>query len=259
MHLSGKRGPAPYFTNYVKQQLIDRYGSGPGVRRRAEGEDDDRPRTSSSFARQAITKWLTDPNGPSAALVAVDPRNGKVLGDDRRQQLPQEPVQPRRPGRAPAGLVLQAVRARDGARAGISPDDDVRVRAGRRFRSATSVWYVHNYENSDLGRIYARDARPSSRTTRSTRSSRSSSGRRRSSELRSELGITSPLKTYFAIGLGAEAVNPLEMARAFSTFANRRRRVDGAVFGNRPRRDLGCPQRDRAGRRRQPCRSSGPC
>ena len=34
------------------------------------------------------------------------------------------------------------------------------------------------------------------------------------------LGITSPLKSYFAIGLGAEAVNPLEMARAFSAFAN---------------------------------------
>ena len=27
VHLSGARGPAPYFTNYVQQQLIDRYGS----------------------------------------------------------------------------------------------------------------------------------------------------------------------------------------------------------------------------------------
>ena len=26
IHLSGKRGPAPYFTNYVEQQLVDRYG-----------------------------------------------------------------------------------------------------------------------------------------------------------------------------------------------------------------------------------------
>src|SRR5207253_701120 len=49
------------------------------------------------------------------------------------------------------------------------------------------------------------------------------------------LGITSPLKSYFAIGLGAEAVNPLEMARAFSAFANGGRRIDGAAFGNHPR------------------------
>ena len=43
------------------------------------------------------------------------------------------------------------------------------------------------------------------------------------------------LNGYFAIGLGAEAVNPLEMARAFSTFANGGRRIDGSIFGNRPR------------------------
>ena len=42
----------------------------------------------------------------------------------------------------------------------------------------------------------------------------------RSRDTAKTLGITSPLKTYFAIGLGAEAVNPLEMARAFSAFAN---------------------------------------
>src|SRR5207244_1006508 len=43
------------------------------------------------------------------------------------------------------------------------------------------------------------------------------------------------LNPYFAIGLGADAVSPLDMARAFSTFANEGRRVDGAAFGNQPR------------------------
>ena len=54
-------------------------------------------------------------------------------------------------------------------------------------------------------------------------------------ETAKKLGITSPLKNYLAIGLGAEAVNPLEMARAFSTFANGGLRIDGAAFGNHPR------------------------
>jgi membrane peptidoglycan carboxypeptidase len=49
------------------------------------------------------------------------------------------------------------------------------------------------------------------------------------------LGIKSELNDYLAIGLGAEAVNPLEMARAFSTFANGGRRIDGSIFKNRPR------------------------
>jgi membrane peptidoglycan carboxypeptidase len=50
-----------------------------------------------------------------------------------------------------------------------------------------------------------------------------------------ELGITTRLHSYYAIGLGAEAVNPLEMARAFSGFANGGVRVDGSLFGNSPR------------------------
>jgi membrane carboxypeptidase/penicillin-binding protein len=49
------------------------------------------------------------------------------------------------------------------------------------------------------------------------------------------LGINSHLNDYFGIGLGVEAVNPLEMARAFSTFANNGARVDGHLLGNVPR------------------------
>src|SRR5207253_9450452 len=49
------------------------------------------------------------------------------------------------------------------------------------------------------------------------------------------LGVTSRLHPYFAIGLGAEPVNPLEMARAYSAFDNGGTRVDGSLFGNTPR------------------------
>ena len=42
------------------------------------------------------------------------------------------------------------------------------------------------------------------------------------------LGITSPLNAYLSIGLGAEAVNPLEMARAYATFAHGGQRIDGS-------------------------------
>ncbi|TMK35126.1 MAG: hypothetical protein E6G64_00410, partial [Actinobacteria bacterium] len=49
------------------------------------------------------------------------------------------------------------------------------------------------------------------------------------------LGITRHLNPYFAIGLGADPVSPLEMARAFSTFADDGARVDGSAFGNHPR------------------------
>ena len=49
------------------------------------------------------------------------------------------------------------------------------------------------------------------------------------------LGIQSPIKGYFSVTLGGEAVNPLEMARAYATFANGGQRIDGALIGNVPR------------------------
>jgi membrane peptidoglycan carboxypeptidase len=49
------------------------------------------------------------------------------------------------------------------------------------------------------------------------------------------LGIKSHLRNWFAIGLGAQAVNPLEMARAFAVFANGGKRIDGSILGDQPR------------------------
>src|SRR4029450_12154739 len=96
------------------------------------------------------------------------------------------------------------------------------------------VWSVHNYENSDLGRISLATATEGSDNTVSAQLTQLV-GPNNIVRTARRLGITSPLKSYFAIGLGAEAVNPLEMARAFSAFANGGRRIDGAAFGNRPR------------------------
>ncbi len=50
------------------------------------------------------------------------------------------------------------------------------------------------------------------------------------------MGIRSPLNGFYSIGLGTEAVNPLEMARAYAGFANGGRRIDGSLRqANQPR------------------------
>jgi membrane peptidoglycan carboxypeptidase len=49
------------------------------------------------------------------------------------------------------------------------------------------------------------------------------------------LGVRSELDPYYAIGLGVEAVNPLESARAYGSFASGGSRIDGSLLGNRPR------------------------
>ncbi len=48
-------------------------------------------------------------------------------------------------------------------------------------------------------------------------------------------GIMTPLQGYFAIGLGAEPATPIDMARAYTAFADGGNRIDGSIFGNQPR------------------------
>src|SRR5205807_8014531 len=78
VRLPGIQGPAPYFANYVKQQLISKYGT-----RRVFGGGLNVQTTIDlrlqRLARKAIESVLTDPNGPSAALVAIRPRTGEIV------------------------------------------------------------------------------------------------------------------------------------------------------------------------------------
>src|SRR4029079_12740666 len=70
-------GPPPYFAEYVKQQLIDHYGSGKvfgGGLRVTTSIDLELQR----LARISVNDLLGT-KGPSAALVAIDPRDGRVL------------------------------------------------------------------------------------------------------------------------------------------------------------------------------------
>jgi len=234
VRLPGTQSPkAPlYFTNYVKQLLVDRYGTarvfGGGLRVKTSID-----LGLQTIARRAITKWLPAETGPSAALVAVDPRDGRVLamvgGDNYRKSQFNLAVQGhRQSGSAFKPFVLATALVQ-----GISPTTSfeskpVTISLGDR------LWYVNNYEGHNLGRIDLGTATAYSDNTVYAQLT-NVVGPRNVARTAQALGITSPLKGYFAIGLGAEAVNPLEMARAFSSFANGGSRVDGSLLGNHPR------------------------
>ena len=128
MRLPGTEGPAQHFVNYVKQQLIDEYGSskvfGGGLKVKTTIDLE-----LQTMARQAISKWLTTPDGPSAALVAIDPRDGAVramVGGNnyRKSQFNLAVQSERQPGSAFKPFVLA-----DGAAAGDLAGDDVRLGA----------------------------------------------------------------------------------------------------------------------------------
>jgi penicillin-binding protein 1A len=232
VRLPGIRGPAQYFVEYVKQQLIPYYGSGEvfGGGLKVYTSIDLRLQQQ---AKDAIDKWLTKADGPAAALVAMDPRDGRILAmvggsSFSKSQFNLAVQGERQPGSAFKPFVLAAALRQGIATQTTFVSKPTVVDIGDR------LWSVRNYEGNYLGRIDLRTATVYSDNAVYAQLT-SVVGPAAVRRTASSLGIKSPLQDYFAIGLGAEAVNPLEMARAYATIANGGDRIDGSVLGDLPR------------------------
>ena len=232
VRLPGIAGPAPYFVNYVKQELIGKYGSsqvfGRGYRVYTSIDLE-----LQQVARRAVARWLANPNGPTAALVAIEPRSGRVLAmyggnNYRRSQFNLAVQGQRQPGSSFKPFVLATALAQGISPTATFPSKPVTIQADER------LWLVKNYENAYLGTANLETATAQSDNAVYAQLT-DLVGPRAVVRTAHSLGITSPLRPYFAIGLGAEAVNPLEMAHAFASFATGGKRVDGRVFKQRPR------------------------
>jgi len=226
------RGPGGYFANYVTQQLVDKYkargvfGGGLTVRTTLDLE-------LQKIGHRAIARWLKDDNGPAAALVAIDPRDGSVKamigGSNFRESQFNLAVQ----GERQAGSAFKPFVLTAALKQGISPATTF-VSKPQTIFIGDKYWPVSNYEDEYLGSTDLTTATIHSDNAVYAQLT-ALVGPKAVRRAAQQLGITSRLNDYFAIGLGAEAVNPLEMARAFSTFANRGRRIDGSIFRNLPR------------------------
>ena len=95
-------------------------------------------------------------------------------------------------------------------------------------------WSVHNYDDVYLGSVTLETATVHSDNAVYADLTQLVGPRAVAATAR-RLGIKSRLNPYFAIGLGAESVNPLELARAFSAFPMNGYRIDSKIFGNNPR------------------------
>ena len=232
VRLPGTEGPAQHFVNYVKQQLIDEYGQtkvfGGGLRVRTTIDLE-----LQQTARDAISKWLTDADGPSAALVAIDPRDGAVRamigGNNYRKSQFNLAVQGvRQPGSSFKPFVLATA-----LRQGISP--------ATRFESEPQSidlgdrdWVVGELRRRLLrqrrpregdGRVRQRRLRPADAARRLEEGGRDGEAARDPEQARRLLRDR-------ARRGGRDAAR----ARArYATIANGGERADGSIFGNRPR------------------------
>jgi penicillin-binding protein 1A len=224
---------APYFANYVKDQLVKHFGPGRtfggGLRVTTTLDVD-----MQQIARDAIKKVLPpDNSGPTATLVVLDAHSGAVLamvgGENyHRSQFNLATQGERQPGSSFKPFVLATALRANIAPSSVLTSKPVTINADGR------QWEVNNYEGEYLGPIDLTKAIAYSDNSVFSQLT-AIVGPRNVRDTAKALGITTKLRGYFAIGLGAEPATPLEMARAYSSFADGGARIDGSIFGNEPR------------------------
>jgi penicillin-binding protein 1A len=232
VRLPAGKSRQPYFAEYVKQQLIPYYGSGTvfGAGLKIYTSID---LEIQRLAEEAIKEWLPDKHGPAASLVAIDPRDGRVLAMVGGRNFHKSQFNLAVQGERQAGSSFKPFVLATALSQGISPQTTFTSKPTV-INLGDKLWAVNNYENSYLGTIDLNDATTYSDNAVYAQLT-AQVGPKNVARMASRLGITSHLNDYFAIGLGVNAVNPLEMARAFGTFANGGERIDGSLLGNRPR------------------------
>jgi penicillin-binding protein 1A len=210
----------PYFFSYVRDQLIAEYGSNTvrsgGLRVYTTID----PRLQLAAAK-AIRDTLYLRDDPAAAVVSINPADGAIramtaVTPGRTGNQFNLVAQARRqPGSTFKVFVLTAA-----IEQGMNPSSTYYVSAPFHYQPDpyTSAWDVQTYDHS-----YSGSSSVTSATLRSDNTVYAQLtldvGPEKVAEMAHRLGIVSALDIVPAMGLGADAISPLEEASAFATLA----------------------------------------
>jgi penicillin-binding protein 1A len=215
---------APYFVEYVKQELIKNYGVNKVFRGGFEIYTTLDPNMQ-TYAQDAIKEILPDPEDPTGAMVAMDPTNGYIKAmvggrDFNTMKFNLASQSKRQPGSTFKVFALIAALEQ-----GISPYMTFNPNGPIEFDIPNSKpWEISNYmgekypDNSEMNIVEA--------TVKSVNVVYSQLimrvGGDAVSRIANAMGIQTPLEGYPAIGLGGltTGVSPLEVCTAFSTIAD---------------------------------------
>jgi len=215
----------PYFFHYVDHQLVSQYGQ-PVVERGGlrVGTTID-PRLE-ALANHAIAGVLRHRDDPASALVAIDPRNGKVRamsvyvpsGQRLLFNLASQ-------GHRQAGSAFKPFTLAAALEHGISLDQyyngppEMTITDPRCMNGYHTYWDVHNNADESEGTMNLIDATANSVNTIFAQLV-TQVGPPAVVRMAHRLGIESQLKPVCSITLGTQAVSPLEMTNAYATLAD---------------------------------------
>jgi penicillin-binding protein 1A len=240
---------AGYFTSWVQQQVIERYGAPrafDGGLRIKTTLDLDLQRA----AEQSVNAYLAEPSGPSASLVAIENSTGEVRAMVGGRSYAESPFNLATNGERQPGSSFKAFDLAAALEAGISPESTWASRQKVFIVPNTGgqeKFVVHNDEGSYTGSNTLTGA-----TAYSDNSIYAEVGLKvtthRIARLAHAMGITTPLSTNPAMTIGGltVGVTPLDMAHAYETIAHGGRRVSGTLA--EPGEPVGIQEVDGGGR-----------
>jgi penicillin-binding protein 1A len=212
----------PYFFSYVRDQLIAEYGSNTVRSGGLRVYTTINPRLQRAAAK-AIRDTLYLRNDPAAAIVSINPANGAIramtaVTPGRTGNQFNLVAQARRqPGSTFKTFVLTAA-----IEQGMNPDSTYYTSSPFHYQPDpyTPAWDVSTYDHSYSGTISVTSATLASDNTVYAQLTLDV-GPENVAEMAHRLGIQSALDVVPAMGLGADAISPLEEASAYATLAAR--------------------------------------
>lgn len=215
-----ERAKVPYFTTWVKQQVVDRYGA----RRAFTGGL--RIKTTIDLrvqraAERVVNKWLSRPDGPQASLVAIDNDTGEVRAMVGGRNYDEAPFNLATQGQRQPGSSFKPFILATALRNGISPGSVWSSKKQEIHSKAYGCDFtVNNYENAYLGSTTLANALTYSDNAVYAQVGLKV-GLRKVANTAKRMGIRTPISRNCAMTLGGlrEGVTPLDMAHAYQTFA----------------------------------------
>lgn len=212
---------APYFVEYVRKLMINKYGTKRFLRGGLSIYTTIDPKMQ-EYAEQAIKTTLNRPGDPSASLVSVDPKTGYIKamvgGRDFRGNEFNLAVQ----GQRQAGSAFKTFVLVTALEKGIPTDKSYNGSSPIviRMPGPGPDWKVQNFGNSSYGTIPLREATVKSVNVVFAQLVMQV-GAANVAEVAKRMGIQSPVDEFPAVALGGltKGVSALDMASAYGTLA----------------------------------------
>jgi penicillin-binding protein 1A len=214
----------PYFFGYVDQQLVSQYGQRIVESGGLHVQTTINPRLQ-RLANQAIRAHLRVRTDPASALVAIDPRNGKVkamavyVPSGQRLQFNLASQGHRQAGSAFKPFTLAAALEHGISLYSYYSGPSAMTIPDLRCATGDTLWDVHNNADEAEGTMNLIDATANSVNTIFAQLV-TQVGPDAVVRMAHRLGIESNLKQVCSITLGTQAVSPLEMTSAYATLAD---------------------------------------